>query len=155
MRSCPFITKRICSCNRRSTKAWVPPCWRHLRLESQWSEPTLELLRKWLLERPSLCPSAIPAPWRRAFVELLKNSRRRESLALAAQDFARTYNADWTVAQFEGLYRRIVVRSASIAQSRASANRTGSQVECKEVTCRSRNRQNLSDSGIDNNLTIS
>jgi glycosyltransferase involved in cell wall biosynthesis len=43
----------------------------------------------------------------KGIVELLENSRRRESLARAAQDFARTYNADWTVAQFDGLYRRL------------------------------------------------
>jgi glycosyltransferase involved in cell wall biosynthesis len=44
----------------------------------------------------------------RGIVELLENSRRREALALAAQDFARTYSADWTVTQFDGLYRRVV-----------------------------------------------
>ena len=43
-------------------------------------------------------------------VELLNNSVRREALALAAQDFARTYSADWTVAQFEEIYRNIVRR---------------------------------------------
>ncbi len=41
-------------------------------------------------------------------VELLENSRRREALARAAQDFARRYSADWTVAQFDELYRRVV-----------------------------------------------
>ena len=35
-----------------------------------------------------------------------ENSVRREALALAAQEFARTYNADWTVAQFEEIYRK-------------------------------------------------
>jgi glycosyltransferase involved in cell wall biosynthesis len=44
----------------------------------------------------------------KAIVELLENSPRRESLALAAQDFARAYSADWTVAQFDELYRRLV-----------------------------------------------
>lgn len=43
-----------------------------------------------------------------AILQLLRDSPRRESLATAAQDFARTYNADWTVAQFEGIYRRVV-----------------------------------------------
>jgi glycosyltransferase involved in cell wall biosynthesis len=46
----------------------------------------------------------------KGIVELLENSPRREALALAAQDFARTYNADWTVAQFDELYRRVVKR---------------------------------------------
>ena len=46
----------------------------------------------------------------KAIVELLENSPRREALALAAQDFACTYDADWTVAQFDGLYRRLVQR---------------------------------------------
>ena len=46
----------------------------------------------------------------KGIVELLENSPRREALALAAQDFARTYNADWTVAQFDELYRRVVER---------------------------------------------
>ena len=44
----------------------------------------------------------------KGIVELLENSPRREALALAAQDFARTYSADWTVAQFDELYRRLV-----------------------------------------------
>jgi glycosyltransferase involved in cell wall biosynthesis len=52
-------------------------------------------------------------------VELLENSRRREALALAAQDFARTYSADWTAAQFEELYRRVVQRSGGQACNRS------------------------------------
>jgi glycosyltransferase involved in cell wall biosynthesis len=52
-------------------------------------------------------------------VELLENSRRREALALAAQDFARTYSADWTAAQFEQLYRRVVQRSGWQACNRS------------------------------------
>lgn len=43
-------------------------------------------------------------------VELLENFPRREALALAAQDFAHTYNADWTFTQFDELYRRLVQR---------------------------------------------
>ncbi len=43
-----------------------------------------------------------------AILQLLRDSPRRESLAFAAQEFARTYNADWTVAQLEGIYRRVV-----------------------------------------------
>ncbi len=44
----------------------------------------------------------------KGIAELLENSQRRESLALAAQDFAQTYSADWTATQFDGLYRRLV-----------------------------------------------
>jgi glycosyltransferase involved in cell wall biosynthesis len=44
-------------------------------------------------------------------VELLQDSARRECLALAAQDFARTYNADWTVSQFEEIYEKVAGRS--------------------------------------------
>jgi glycosyltransferase involved in cell wall biosynthesis len=53
-------------------------------------------------------PVSDPGALAKGIVELLENSRRREALALAAQDFARTYSADWTVAQFDGLYRRLV-----------------------------------------------
>ena len=53
-------------------------------------------------------PVSDPGALANGILELLKDSRRRESLALAAQDFARTYNADWTVTQFEEIYRRIV-----------------------------------------------
>jgi glycosyltransferase involved in cell wall biosynthesis len=56
-------------------------------------------------------PVSDPNALARGIVELLENSPRREALALAAQDFARTYNADWTVAQFDGLYRRLVQQS--------------------------------------------
>jgi glycosyltransferase involved in cell wall biosynthesis len=44
----------------------------------------------------------------KGILELLSDFRRREALALAAQDFARTYSADWTVGQFEAMYRRLV-----------------------------------------------
>jgi glycosyltransferase involved in cell wall biosynthesis len=53
-------------------------------------------------------PVSDPGALAKGIVDLLENSRRREALALAAQTFARTYNADWTVAQFEGIYRRVV-----------------------------------------------
>jgi glycosyltransferase involved in cell wall biosynthesis len=53
-------------------------------------------------------PVSDPAALAKGIVELLENSPRRETIALAAQDFARTYNADWTAAQFDGLYRRLV-----------------------------------------------
>jgi glycosyltransferase involved in cell wall biosynthesis len=52
-------------------------------------------------------PVSDPGALAKGIVELLENSRRRESLALAAQDFARTYSADWTVAQFDEIYRRV------------------------------------------------
>jgi glycosyltransferase involved in cell wall biosynthesis len=53
-------------------------------------------------------PVSDPGALAKGIVELLENSQRREALALAAQNFARTYSADWTVAQFDGLYRRLV-----------------------------------------------
>jgi glycosyltransferase involved in cell wall biosynthesis len=56
-------------------------------------------------------PVGNPGALARGILELLRNSRRREALALAAQDFARTYSADWTVAQLDGIYRRIVCQS--------------------------------------------
>jgi glycosyltransferase involved in cell wall biosynthesis len=56
-------------------------------------------------------PVSDPGALAKGIVDLLENSHRREALALAAQDFARTYNADWTAAQFEELYRRVAQRS--------------------------------------------
>jgi glycosyltransferase involved in cell wall biosynthesis len=49
-----------------------------------------------------------PGALGKAILELLEDSQRREALALAAQSFARTYNADWTASQFEGIYHRVV-----------------------------------------------
>lgn len=49
-----------------------------------------------------------PGALGKAILRLLEDSQRREALALAAQTFSRTYNADWTVSQFEGIYRKIV-----------------------------------------------
>jgi glycosyltransferase involved in cell wall biosynthesis len=53
-------------------------------------------------------PVSDPGALAKGILELLNDFRRRESLALAAQNFARTYDADWTVAQFEAMYRRLV-----------------------------------------------
>jgi glycosyltransferase involved in cell wall biosynthesis len=53
-------------------------------------------------------PVSDPGALAKGILELLEDSRRRESLALAAQNFARTYDADWTVAQFEAMYRGLV-----------------------------------------------
>ena len=64
-------------------------------------------------------PVSDPGALAKGIVELLENSRRREALALAAQDFARTYSADWTAAQFEELYRRVVQRSGWQACNRS------------------------------------
>jgi glycosyltransferase involved in cell wall biosynthesis len=64
-------------------------------------------------------PVSDPGALAKGIVELLGNSRRREALALAAQDFARTYNADWTAAQFEELYRRAAQRSGWQACNRS------------------------------------
>jgi glycosyltransferase involved in cell wall biosynthesis len=55
-------------------------------------------------------PVSDPGALAKGILELLQDSRRRESLALAAQNFARTYDADWTVAQFEAMYRGLVPR---------------------------------------------
>jgi len=64
-------------------------------------------------------PVSDPGALAKGIVELLENSRRREALALAAQDFARTYSADWTAAQFEALYRRVLQRSGWQACNRS------------------------------------
>ena len=64
-------------------------------------------------------PVSDPGALAKGIVELLQNSRRREALALAAQDFARTYSADWTAAQFEALYRRVLQRSGWQACNRS------------------------------------
>jgi glycosyltransferase involved in cell wall biosynthesis len=61
-------------------------------------------------------PVSDPGALAKGILELLEDPPRRESLALAAQGFARTYNADWTVAQFEGIYQRVVRQPCSIAQ---------------------------------------
>jgi glycosyltransferase involved in cell wall biosynthesis len=53
-------------------------------------------------------PVSDPGALAKGILELLNDFRRRESLALAAQNFACTYDADWTVAQFEAIYRRLV-----------------------------------------------
>jgi glycosyltransferase involved in cell wall biosynthesis len=53
-------------------------------------------------------PVSDPGALAKGILELLEDSRRRESLALAAQNFARTYDADWTGAQFDAIYRRLV-----------------------------------------------
>lgn len=56
-------------------------------------------------------PVSDPGALAKGILELLKDSRRRESLALAARNFARTYGADWTVAQFEAMYSQLVPHS--------------------------------------------
>jgi glycosyltransferase involved in cell wall biosynthesis len=43
--------------------------------------------------------------------ELLRDRERRERLGRAAQEFARTYDADWTASQLENLYARLGRRS--------------------------------------------
>ena len=53
-------------------------------------------------------PVSDPGALAKGILELLEDSPRRESLALAAQNFARTYDADWTVAQFEAMYSQLV-----------------------------------------------
>ncbi len=53
-------------------------------------------------------PVSDPGALANGILELLSDFPRRESLAFAAQNFARTYDADWSVAQFEAMYRRLV-----------------------------------------------
>jgi len=47
-----------------------------------------------------------------AILKLLCNGPERARMGQAAQRFARTYDADWTAKQFEGLYTRLVERSS-------------------------------------------
>jgi glycosyltransferase involved in cell wall biosynthesis len=56
-------------------------------------------------------PLRDPQALAKGIVELLDCPERRESLARAAQDFAQTYNADWTCTQFEALYKQVVRQS--------------------------------------------
>ena len=57
-------------------------------------------------------PLSDPSALAIGIVALLENSQRREAVALAAQNFARTYSADWTAAQFDELYRRVAQERA-------------------------------------------
>jgi hypothetical protein len=43
----------------------------------------------------------------RAIVDILNDADRRQSLARSAQTFVRTYDADWTVSQFEAIYQKV------------------------------------------------
>ena len=49
----------------------------------------------------------------KGILTLLSNRQERDRLGHAAQRFARTYDADWTAAQFEALYARLGRRSRS------------------------------------------
>jgi glycosyltransferase involved in cell wall biosynthesis len=49
-----------------------------------------------------------PSALANAIVELLDHPDRRWSLARAAQDFADTYNADWTATQFQAIYEKLI-----------------------------------------------
>jgi glycosyltransferase involved in cell wall biosynthesis len=53
-------------------------------------------------------PVSDPDVLAQGILDVLNDFQRRESLALAAQNFARSYDADWTAAQFEAIYRRLV-----------------------------------------------
>jgi glycosyltransferase involved in cell wall biosynthesis len=63
-----------------------------------------EMAPKAALAVPVRDPSALA----NAIVDLLDHPDRRQSLARAAQDFADTYNADWTAAQFQVIYDRVI-----------------------------------------------
>lgn len=52
-------------------------------------------------------PVGDPSALANGIIEMLGNPTRRESLAQAAQKFACTYNADWTVAQLEKIYQKV------------------------------------------------
>lgn len=52
-------------------------------------------------------PVGDPSGLADAIRQVLNCQQRRESMARAAQTFARTYDADWTCAQMEAIYRQI------------------------------------------------
>ena len=52
-------------------------------------------------------PVRDPAALAEGMIALLTDEQRRVQLGRRAQQFARTYDADWTVAQFEALYTRV------------------------------------------------
>ena len=49
----------------------------------------------------------LPA-WASDVLDLLSDPARREALGRAARAWAQEYDADWTAAQFEDLYRELV-----------------------------------------------
>jgi phenylacetate-CoA ligase len=51
----------------------------------------------------AVAPGDAPA-LAQAILALLQNSEQRRRLAQAARQWATTYNADWTAAQFEQIY---------------------------------------------------
>jgi glycosyltransferase involved in cell wall biosynthesis len=62
-----------------------------------------EMAPKAALAVPVRDPSALA----KAIMEVLGHPDHREALAQAAQNFAQTYNADWTAAQLETIYHRV------------------------------------------------
>ena len=50
---------------------------------------------------------------------LLANEQKRTGLGRAAQHFARTYDADWTAAQFEAVYAKLR-KGSRTGEARAS-----------------------------------
>jgi glycosyltransferase involved in cell wall biosynthesis len=56
----------------------------------------------------SAVPVQDPSALANAVIDLLDHPDRRQSLAHAAQEFADTYNADWTAAQFEAIYAKVL-----------------------------------------------
>lgn len=53
-------------------------------------------------------PVRDPSALAKAVVDVLQHPDCREALAQAAQNFAQTYDADWTATQFESLYSRVI-----------------------------------------------
>lgn len=49
-----------------------------------------------------------PAALAEGIIHLLDHPDQRQSLARGAQDFADTYNADWTATQFEAIYDQVI-----------------------------------------------
>lgn len=52
-------------------------------------------------------PAGEPSALTNAILETLRHPVERESLSLAARDFAQRYNSDWTCAEFESIYQRV------------------------------------------------
>jgi glycosyltransferase involved in cell wall biosynthesis len=58
-------------------------------------------------------PVRDPSAMAMAIVDILNDADRRYSLARSAQAFVRTYDADWTVSQFEAIYQKVTSSKAA------------------------------------------
>jgi glycosyltransferase involved in cell wall biosynthesis len=60
-------------------------------------------------------PVRDPYALAKTVLEVLDHPDRRECLASSAQNFAQTYDADWTASQIEAMYRGVMRNGCSIS----------------------------------------